>query len=129
MKYYERRLVFSILFLLSGLLFLLSSIFQFRMGNYGLASLQLFATILFLFDVYIYRKPYLGLGEGKIVIYSGLKRKEIILEDITLSDQTNKHLTLTYNLGLHIRTQKIELSILKEHDRAQFVTDLHSALG
>lgn len=129
MKYYERRLVWSMLWLVGGLFFFLQGILQFQRRYYGLALLPVFVALLFLFDAYIYRRPYLGLGEGKIVINNGLIRKEVMLADITMLNQTGKSLDLTYNQGSLLKKQKIELTMLKKSDREEFVRDLHLALG
>lgn len=127
-KYYQCRLVWSILWIVVGLLWFLQGIFQFYKGYYA-ALAYIFIALLSLYNAYIYRRTYLGLGEGKIILNSSfLIRTVIILANITSLEQTGKQLRLTYNEGPRSNKQKIKLSLLEDLDREEFVRDLNSEL-
>jgi hypothetical protein len=128
-KYYQRKLVWSISWLAGGFLFFLQGMFRFQIGDFGFGFFLVFVALIFLIDAYIYRRPYLGLGEGKLVIYLGLRSKEIMLADITMSDYIGKNIVLTYNQGSSTKKQKIELTTLRESDREGFIRDLNLELG
>ena len=130
MKYYRGRLIWSILWLVIGLLWFLQGIPQFKMGQYGFALWYSFITLLSMYNAYIYRKTYLGLGEGKIILNTSLIiRTVIILANITSLEQTKTKLRLTYDEGPWSNKQKIKLSVLEDLDRDEFLRDLHLELG
>ena len=96
MKYYQGRLMWSVLWLVIGLLWFLQGIFQFQMAYYEFALGYIFFTLLALLNANIYRNKYLGMGEGKLVVNSScIIRTVIMLENITLAEQTEKQLRLT----------------------------------
>ncbi|SPF32481.1 conserved hypothetical protein [Candidatus Desulfosporosinus infrequens] len=129
MKYYQGRLVWSIMWLVSGSLWLLQGISQFEMGNNGF-WLDVLVALLSLFNAYYIRNRYIALGEGKLVVNSSCIIKTVImLANITSSEQTGKKLRLTYNEGSRLMNQKVKLSILKDLDREEFLRDLHSELS
>jgi len=83
-----------------------------------------------MYNAYIYRKTYLGLGEGKIILNTSLIiRTVIILANITSLEQTKTKLRLTYDEGPWSNKQKIKLSVLEDLDRDEFLRDLHLELG
>jgi len=128
-QYYQGRLIWSIMWIVAGLLWFFQSIFQFRKGYYGFALAYVFITLLSLYNAYIYRKTYLGVGEGKIILNSSfIIRTVIIIANITSLEQTGKQLRLTYNEGSLSNKQKIKLSVLEDLAREEFVRDLHSEL-
>ena len=130
MKYYQGRLVWSIIWIVAGLLWFLQGVFQLQKGYYGFALAYVFITLLSLYNAYIYRTTYLGLGEGKIILNSSFViRTVIIIGNITSLEQTGKKLRLTYNEGPLSKNQKIKLAILNDLDREEFLRDLHLQLG
>lgn len=126
--YYQRKVTSAILFLISGVLFLFSSVLSFLMGNNTTALFQLLVFILFTFDAYIYRRPYVGLGEGKLIINNGLLKKEILLTNVTSTVETKKKLKLTYIRGSMTKKSTILLSMLKPKHREDFLTELQLQL-
>lgn len=129
MKYYQGRLVWSIMWLVSGLLWFLLGISQFKMGNNGF-WLDVLVALLSLFNAYYIRNRYLGLGEGKLVVNTScIIRTVIMLANITSSEETGKKLRLIYNEGSRSMNYKIKLSMLKDMDREEFLRDLHSELS
>jgi len=98
------------------------------LGNYFIAALQAIVVIVALFDAYLYRKPYLGLSEGKLIINNGLAKKVILLKDVTSLEQTEKQLKLTYNEGPSAKQQKIQLPMLKDIDKEEFLQDIKPSL-
>jgi len=129
-KYYQGRLVWSIIWIVLGLLWFLQGIFQFQKDYYGFAYAYIFIALLALYNAYIYRRTYLGLGDGKIILNSSfIIRTVIILANITSLEQTGKQLRLTFNEGSRSMNQKIKLSMLKDLDREEFVRDLHAVLS
>jgi len=128
MKHYNRHGKYYKLWILSGLFFLVSCILQYLMGNYLLAALQAVVAILALLDAYIYRQPYLGLSEDKLIINKGLIKKVILLKDITSLVQSEKQLKLAYNEGTTTKQQKIALAMLKDIDKEEFLEDFKPLL-
>jgi len=129
-KYYQGRVVWSIIWIVLGLLWLFQGILQFQKGYYGFALAYVFIALLALYNAYIYRRTYLGLGDGKIILNSSfIIRIVIILANITSLEQTGKKLRLTYNEGSRSMKQKIKLSMLEDLDREEFLRDLNSALS
>lgn len=129
MKYYRRKPIYIFLWLISGTLFFISAVLQFQMKNYNLGLLQILVALLSLFDAYVYSRPYLGLGEGKLILNNGLIRNEIALGNITLLNENKKRLVITYNNNLKTKKRKIELSILREKDKEEFLSHFKSDLG
>lgn len=129
MKNYKRPLIYPIMWVVAGLLFFLSALLQLKMGNSDAVLLNIGVTLLFLFDAYIYGRPYLGLGEGKLVVNNGLRRRLIAIENITSVNQSGKHLLLTYVQGSATKKQKIVLSMLNRLDKQEFINDIHSLSG
>jgi hypothetical protein len=127
MKYYKRKKIYSYLWLISGLLFFVSAILQFKMGDFKLGLLQTFVSFLSILDAYIYGKPYLGLGEGKLVFNNGLTNKEISLRNITSLVENKKRLIIFYNQNTKIKKIKIEVSALIEKE--EFIFHIKSELA
>ena len=120
----------AILFLFSGLMILFSGLLQLTMDNNSAGIFQILVALLFAYDAYVYIRPYLGLGEGKLIVNNGLLKKEIILlKDVTSIDEKNRKLIITFNQGPSTKKLKILLSHLKEHDKEQFIEDLKLILG
>ena len=120
----------SILFLFSGVMILFSGLLQLTMENNSAGIFQILVALLFAYDAYVYIRPYLGLGEGKLIVNNGLLKQEIILlKDVTSIDEKNKKLIITFNQGTSTKKLKLLLSHLKAHDKEQFIEDLKSKLG
>lgn len=128
MKYYNYKRYLSVLFTVTCLLFLISFSLQLIIGNYKIAILHGVCVILQLLNVYIFKNPYLALGEGKLYINTGVFKKEILITDITISEETEKQLKFTYRHGNSMKKQKILLSSLYYSEKKQFIKDLHSIL-
>ena len=99
------------------------------MKNYSGAMFQILVAFLFAFDAYIYKRPYLGIDERKLIVNNGLSKIEILLKDITSIDEKNKKLIITYIQGPSTMKIKILQSHLKNQDKEQLVKDLKSKLG
>ena len=119
----------SILFLFSGVMVLISGLFQLATNNYSAAIFQILVALLFAFDAYVYKRPYLGLDEEKLIVNNGRSKIEILLKDIISLDGKNKKLLITFIQGSSKMKLKILLSQLKKNDREQFIVDLKSKLG
>lgn len=126
MKDYNYKNYLSNLFILSSLLFSISFILQVLIGHYEVAILLCLCVVLHLLNAYMYRKPYLTLGEDKLCIGTGAFKKEIMIKDIISSDEEDKFLKVTYNKGDSIKKQKIGLSYLKYSDKKQFLNDFRN---
>ena len=130
MRYFKRKAIMAILFLFSGVMILFSGLLQLTMDNNSAGIFQILVALLFAYDAYVYIRPYLGLGEGKLIVNNGLLKKEIILlKDVTSIDEKNRKLIITFNQGPSTKKLKILLSYLKEHDKEQFIEDLKLILG
>ena len=120
----------SILFLFSGVMILFSGLLQLTMENNSAGIFQILVALLFAYDAYVYIRPYLGLGEGKLIVNNGLLKQEIILlKDVTSIDEKKRKLIITYSQGPTTKTLKILLSQLRERDKEQFMENLKSKLG
>ena len=120
----------SIIFLFSSVMILFSGLLQLMMDNNSAAIFQILVAFLFVYDAYIYIRPYLGLDEEKIIVNNGLLKKEIILlKDVTSIDEKKKKLIITYSQGPTTKTLKILLSQLRERDKEQFMENFKSKLG
>lgn len=109
---------------------LLSGLLQLTMNNYSSAIIQIFVSLLFAYDAYVYIRPYLGLDEEKLIINTGLLKKEIIfLKNVKSMDERNKKLIITYSQGSSTKKLNILLSHLKKHDKEQLIMDLKSTIG
>lgn len=128
MKYYKRKVIMPILFLFSGILVLISALLQFKVNNYSAAAFQLLVAVLFVFDAYVYIKPYLGMNEEKLMINTGFLKKEILLSDVISIDVGNRKLVLTFRQGSSTLKLNLLLSHLKKSDKEQFIGDLKSKL-
>ncbi|MDR3539632.1 MAG: PH domain-containing protein [Desulfosporosinus sp.] len=124
MKYFKRKVTMFILFLFCGVIVLLSGLLQLKMNNQSSGIFQIFVALLFAFDAYVYKRPYLALGEGKLNINNGFSKTEILLKDITSIDKKNKKLIITFNRGSSTMKLNILLSHLKNHDQEQLIKDL-----
>ncbi|WP_407311244.1 EbsA family protein [Desulfosporosinus sp. SB140] len=129
MKYFKRKTIMSILFLFSGIIIFFSGSLQLMMNNSGSAFFLILVALLFVFDAYIYKKPYLGLDEEKLVVNNSLLKKEIFLKDLTSISEKNNKLSIRYTQGPLTQTINILLSHLKKHDQEQFLKELKSRLG
>lgn len=129
MRYFKRKAILSILFLFCGVVVLISGLLKLTMNNYSAATFQILVALFFAFDAYVYKKPYLGLDEGKLIVNVGRSKIEVLLKDITSVNQKDKRLTIIYSQGSSTMKLKILLSHLKKHDKEQFIKDLKSKLG
>ena len=111
----------SILFLFSGVMILFSGVLQITMNNYGMAIFQILVALLFAYDAYVYKRPYLGLDEEKLIINNGFSKIKILLKDVTSIDEKNKKLIITYTQGPSTMKLKILLSHLKKQHKEQFI--------
>ncbi|EGW36988.1 hypothetical protein DOT_5178 [Desulfosporosinus sp. OT] len=129
MRYFKRKAIMSILFLLCGIMILFSGLLQLTMKNNNAAIFQILVALMFAYDAYVYITPYLGLDEEKLIVNNGLLKKEVIfLKDVTTIDEKNKKLIILFNQGSSTKQLKILLSHLKKQDREQFIKDLKSKL-
>lgn len=130
MRYFERKPIMVIIFLFSAAMILFSGVLQITMNNnYGMAIFQILVALLFAYDAYVYKRPYLGLDEEKLIINNGLVKKEIFLKDVITIDDRNKKLTITYSQGSSKMKLRILLSQLKKYDKEEFIKDLKSKQG
>ena len=114
-----------ILFLFSGILVLFSALLQFKVNNYSAAAFQLLVALLFVFDAYVYIKPYVGMNDEKLVINTGFLKKEILLSNVISINVGKKKLILTFRQGYSAVKLNLLLSHLKKSDKAQFINDLN----
>lgn len=119
----------SILFLFSGAIVLFSGLLQLSMNNYSFGIFQILVALLFAFDAFVYKRPYLGLDEGELIVNNGLTKIKILLKDVISVDEGNKKVIITYSQGPSKMKLKILLSHLKKHDKEQFIKDLKLKLG
>ena len=119
----------SILFLISGVIVLLSGLLQLKMNNYNSGMFQILVALLFAFDAHVYKRPYMGLGKGILIINNGFSKIKIELKDVTSIDEENKKLVITYCRGSSTMKLKILLSHLKNPDKEQLIKDLKLKLG
>lgn len=124
MRYYKRKAILPILFLFLGVLILFTGLFQLKMNNNKFAIYQIFVALLFVYDAYVFNKPYLGLDEGRLIINSGLSKLVIPLKDVTSIEEGNKKLFIMYNQGSTKMRLKIMLSQLSSQDKEQFIKDV-----
>ena len=107
-----------------------SALIQLKANNNRAAIFQMLVALFFAYDAYVYIKPYLGLNEEMLVVNYGLSKKEIILlQNISLIDESNKMLIITFKKGPATMKLKIILSHLNKHDKEQFLMALKSKLG
>jgi len=85
-------------------------------------------ALVFLFDAYVYNRPYLGLGEEKLVVNNGRSKLEILLIDVISISEKNKRLIITFRQGSATMNLKLVLSQLRKNDKEQFINDLKSKL-
>ncbi|MHB1420068.1 MAG: PH domain-containing protein [Bacillota bacterium] len=128
MKYYQRKLAMANVLLILSVLMFLSSILQFYTAAYATGVLQIFVSVLSFINYRFYRKPYLGIGEGKILINYGLRKKEILLKDITSLNESTKHMVINYNQGSSVKKFVIIVPILKDKDKEMFLRDIRRQL-
>lgn len=127
MKSYKRKPIMSILFLFTALLLLLSGVLQIAAGNGSASIFQILVALLFIYDAYLYMRPYLGMDEEKLYVNNGLVKKETIpLKEITSLEASSKKLILTYKQGSMTRRVNILLSHLRQQDRERFLNELKS---
>lgn len=129
MKYYKRKAIMSFVFLFCGIMVLFSGLLRLTTHNYIAAIFQILVALVFIFDAYVYKRPYLGLGEEKLVVNNGNSKLEILLKDIISIDEKNKRLIVTFSQGSATMKLKLILSHLRENDKAQFIVDLKSKQG
>ncbi|SPF31935.1 conserved exported hypothetical protein [Candidatus Desulfosporosinus infrequens] len=129
MRYYKRKVITYILFLFCGVIVLLSGLIQLKTNNYSSGIFQMGVALLFAFDAYVYKKPYLGLSKEKLMINNGFSKIEILLKDVNLIEEENKKLIITYSRGPSTMKLKILLSHLQNPDKEQLIIDLKNELG
>ena len=128
--YFKRKSIIFIFLIFAAVMILFSGLIQITTNNYRTAIFQILVALFFAYDAYVYIRPYLGLNEEKLVVNYGLAKKEIIfLQDVTLIDERNKKLIITFNKGPATMKLKILLSHLNKHDKEQFLMELKSKLG
>lgn len=126
MRYYRRKAILPILFLFVGVIILFTGILQIIMKNNRFAIYQIGVALLFVYDAYVFNRPYLGLNEGQLTVQNGLSKIVIPLNDITSIDESNKKLFITFNQGAGKMKLRILLSQLKAQDKEQFIIDVKS---
>jgi len=128
LKYFKRKAIMSIVFLFCGVMVLFSGLLRLTLHNYFSAIFQILVALVFLFDAYVYNRPYLGLGEEKLVVNNGRSKLEILLIDVISISEKNKRLIITFRQGSATMNLKLVLSQLRKNDKEQFINDLKSKL-
>ena len=128
MAKYERKPIMAVAFLLSGIMVLISVFVQLTLKNYFPAGFQFLVALMFLFDAYVYNKPYVSMDEEKLIVINGFVKTIILFKDITEIDEKNNKLMITYKRGSYAMRLRVVLSQLKKQDRDSFLKDLKSKL-
>ncbi|MHB1127884.1 MAG: hypothetical protein ACYC2T_13190 [Bacillota bacterium] len=129
MKQYQRKSTRSGTFIFLGIMISISggSLISITAFNTGLV--QLLAGLLLIFHGLLLRKPYIELGEGKLLINNGFLKKAIMLKDISSLNKSHNQLVITYNHGSSIRKHQIPLFVFKDKESGKFEKDLRSLSG
>jgi hypothetical protein len=109
---------------------LFSGLLQLSLNHGSAAIFQILVALLFVYDAYIYMRPYIALSDEKLIVNNGLTKKEIIpLKDIISLDEKNRRLIVTFKQGSSARQLRILLSHLKERDKELFMKELKAMNG
>lgn len=130
LKYYKRKGIKPILFLICSLFVLSAGIVQLILSNYTAAVFLILVALILLYDASVYKRPYLGLSDEKLLINNGHEKIEILLTDINSLSEDGNGLIVRFREASTSRKMKarITLSLLKNDDSEQFLNDLKSKL-
>jgi hypothetical protein len=126
---FKRKPIMSVLFLLCGLMIIVSALLQFLSKNTSAALFQTLVAFLFIGDAVVYMKPYISLDEEKLTVNNGLSKREIPFKNITSINDKSKKLIIIFNQGSSKQRVNILLSHLKKQDLEQFMKELRAKLG
>ncbi|MHB1420070.1 MAG: hypothetical protein ACYCX4_10910 [Bacillota bacterium] len=129
MKQYQRKSTRAGTFIFLGIMISISGGSLISMAVYNTGLIQLLAGVIIAIHGLTLRKPYLELGQGKLLINNGLVKKAIMLKNITSLNKSNDQLVITYNKGASIRKYQIALFLLKDKDGGKLEKDLRSLVG
>ncbi len=130
MRYFKRKGIRPILFLICSLFVLSAGIVQLLVSNYTAAVFLIIVALILLYDASVYKRPYLGLSEEKLLINNGYEKIEILLTDITSLSEEGSSLIVRFRQASSSMKMKarISLTTLNNDDSEEFLNDLKSKL-
>lgn len=123
MKTYKKNTTWP---LIAAVLFSAASVINFLNKSYTGAILMIILASLWLASYYLNQRPYLSLGEGKMILGRGLyKPKEFLLSDLQIIKIDKGSVTF-----LHQGKEQfsILLTVMNKNTMAEFLDDLQKSI-
>ena len=119
MKTYKKSTIWP---LVAAFLFSAASVVDFLIKSYGAAILMIILASLWLASYYLNMRPYLTLGEGKMILGRGLyKPKEFLLSELKIVKIDKGSVTFLYQGQEQFG---VLLTVMSKKTTAEFLSDL-----